>query len=139
MVSTTVDTVLNAPRDVVYKLFTERDGISSYMPIQIVLKKPGAGSPSGVGAQYQLGLGPVGVTEETVELVPNERFVYKIVKGAPVKRHYGTVTFADAPGGTRVVYTMESEPSLPLPGKVLEIGLRALINQFLAGARKAVK
>ncbi len=139
MASTTVDTVIAAPREVVYRLFADRDAMAAYLPIQISLIQPGAGAPSGVGARYKLGLGPVGVTEETLELVPNERMVYQIVAGAPVKRHVGTVTFADAPGGTRVVYTMESEPSLPVPAKALELGLKGLINAFLSGARKAVK
>ncbi|WP_228001940.1 hypothetical protein [Nocardia australiensis] len=65
---------------------------------------------------------------------------YKIVKGAPVKRHIGIVTFTDAEsGGTAVSYTMESEPSLPVPSTMLEFGLRNLINQFINGARKAVR
>ncbi|MFB7723033.1 SRPBCC family protein [Nocardia sp. NPDC058058] len=139
MASTTVDTVLPASRDRVYQLFADRDALSSYLPIQISLKKPGIGSPSGVGAQYLLGLAGLGITEETTELVPGERMVYRVVKGAPVKRHVGTITFADAPGGTRVVYTMESDPSLPVPAKVLEAGLKSLINVFLGGVRKAVK
>ncbi|MET9489438.1 SRPBCC family protein [Nocardia sp. NPDC006630] len=139
MASTTVDTVLSAPRDVVYKLFSDRDALNSYLPVQISLVKPGVGSPSGVGAQYKIGLAGLGITEETTELVPGERMVYRVIKGAPVKRHVGTITFADAPGGTRVVYTMESEPSLPVPAKALEVGLKGLINAFLGGARKAVK
>ncbi|MFI6871675.1 SRPBCC family protein [Nocardia sp. NPDC050406] len=139
MASTTVDTVIAAPRETVYKLLSDRDALSAYLPIQISLVTPGAGSPSGVGARYKLGVGGLGVTEETVELVPNERMVYKIVAGAPVKRHFGTITFADAPGGTRVVYTMDSEPSLPVPAKALEVGLKGLINALLSGVRKAVK
>ncbi|OQS15615.1 MxaD family protein, partial [Nocardia donostiensis] len=34
---------------------------------------------------------------------------------------------------------MESEPSLPVPAKVLEIGLRGLINQMIGGVKKAVR
>ncbi|WP_327140731.1 SRPBCC family protein [Nocardia sp. NBC_01327] len=139
MASTTVDTVLSAPRDVVYKLFSDRDSLNAYLPVKFSLVRPGAESPSGVGAQYKIGLGGLGLTEETTELVPGERIVYKVVKGAPVKRHVGTISLTDAPGGTRVVYTMESEPSLPVPAKALEVGLKSLINTFLGAARKAVK
>lgn len=139
MTSTTVETVLSAPRDVVFKLFSERDSLNKYLPIQISLKKPGAGVPSGVGAQYHLGLAGLGVTEETTELVPGEKMVYRVIAGAPVKRHVGTITFADAPGGTKIVYTMESEPSLPVPGKVLEVGLKGLTNALIGGVRKAIK
>ncbi|WP_067704754.1 SRPBCC family protein [Nocardia jejuensis] len=139
MVSTTVDTVISAPREVVYKLFSERDSLNGKLPVKITLKKPGIGAPSGVGAQYHLGLAGIGITEETTELVPGERMVYRVIAGAPVKRHVGTIAFSDAPGGTRVVYTMESEPSLPVPAKILEVGLRGLTNQLIGGVRKAVK
>ncbi|MEV6774589.1 SRPBCC family protein [Nocardia sp. NPDC051030] len=139
MATSTVDTVIPAPRDVVFKLFSERDSLNGKLPIQVSLKKPGIGSPSGIGAQYVLGVRGIGVTEETTELVPGERMVYRVIAGAPVKHHTGTIVFSDAPGGTRIVYTMESQPSLPVPAKVLEIGLRSLTNVLIGGVRKAVK
>lgn len=141
MASTTVDAVYPAPREVVYRFFVEREGIDPYLPIQVKLTKPGLTETHSVGAQHKFGFGGIGViTEEITELVPNERMVYKIVKGAPVKRHVGTIVFSDAEGGgTKVSYTMESEPSLPVPAKALEFGLRRLISQFLAGARKGLR
>ncbi|MET9030728.1 SRPBCC family protein [Nocardia sp. NPDC004168] len=139
MASTTVDAVIAAPREVVYRLFADRESISPYVPVQVKLVKPGVTEREGVGAQHLIGLGPVGVTEEITKLVPGERMEYKIVKGAPVKRHVGIVTFADADNGTLVSYTMESDPSLPVPAKVLEFGLKNLIGQFIKGAQKAVR
>ncbi|MFI6046812.1 SRPBCC family protein [Nocardia sp. NPDC051321] len=139
MASTTVDAVIAAPRDVVYRLFADRESISPYLPIQVKLTKPGLTEREGVGAQHLLGVGPVGITEEITKLVPGERMEYKIVKGAPVKRHVGVVTFTDADNGTLVSYTMESDPSLPVPAKVLEFGLKNLITQFIKAAQKAVR
>jgi len=138
MASTTIDAVIPAPRDVVYKLFTERDSLNDYMPLSFTLKKPGDTERSGVGARYLVGLAGVGVTEETTGLVPGERMEYKIIAGAPVKRHIGVITFADAEGGTLVSYRMESEPKFPAPDRLTELALRALINPLLAAARKAV-
>lgn len=139
MASTTVDAVIAAPREIVYRLFADRESISPYVPVQVKLIKPGLTEREGVGAQHLIGLGPVGVTEEITKLVPGERMEYKIVKGAPVKRHVGIVTFTDADNGTLVSYTMESDPSLPVPAKVLEFGLKNLIGQFIKGAQKAVR
>ncbi|KAA8877414.1 SRPBCC family protein [Nocardia colli] len=139
MASTTVDAVIAAPRDVVYRLFADRESISPYLPINVKLTKPGLTEREGVGAQHLLGVGPVGVTEEITKLVPGERMEYKIVKGAPVKRHVGVVTFTDTDNGTLVSYTMESDPSLPVPAKVLEFGLKNLITQFIKAAQKAVR
>ncbi|ASF08554.1 hypothetical protein NBRGN_099_00550 [Nocardia brasiliensis NBRC 14402] len=139
MASTTVDAVIAAPREVVYRLFADRESVSPYLPINIKLTKPGLTEREGVGAQHLLGVGPLGVTEEITKLVPGERMEYKIVKGAPVKRHVGVITFADADKGTLVSYTMESEPSLPVPAKVLEFGLKNLIGQFIKAAQKAAR
>ncbi|MBF6169531.1 SRPBCC family protein [Streptomyces gardneri] len=139
MASTTVDAVIAAPREVVYRLFADRESISPFIPVQVKLVKPGLTEREGVGAQHLIGLGPVGVTEEITKLVPGERMEYKIVKGAPVKRHVGIVTFADADNGTLVSYTMDSDPKLPVPAKVLEFGLKNLIGQFIKGAQKAVR
>ncbi|AFU00705.1 SRPBCC family protein [Nocardia brasiliensis] len=139
MASTTVDAVIAAPREVVYRLFADRESVSPYLPITIKLTKPGLTEREGVGAQHLLGVGPLGVTEEITKLVPGERMEYKIVKGAPVKRHVGVITFTDADNGTLVSYTMESEPSLPVPAKVLEFGLKNLIGQFIKAAQKAAR
>ncbi|MGQ4618773.1 SRPBCC family protein [Nocardia sp. R7R-8] len=139
MAGTTVDAVIGAPREVVYRLFVDRESISPYLPVQVKLVKPGLTEREGVGAQHLIGFGPIGVTEEITALVPGERMEYKIVKGAPVKRHVGIVTFADADNGTLVSYTMESDPSLPIPAKVLEFALQNLIGQFIKGAQKAVR
>lgn len=139
MASSTVEAVIAAPRDVVYRIFAEREGINPHLPLKVTLKKAGLSERDGVGAQYLLGRGPLGITEETTKLVPGERMEYKIVKGAPVKRHVGVILFRDTDSGTHVTYTMESEPSLPVPAKVLEIGLRTLINQFISAAKKAVR
>ncbi|MFC9437035.1 SRPBCC family protein [Nocardia sp. NPDC057030] len=139
MASTTVDAVIAAPRDVVYRLFADRESISPYLPINVKLTKPGLTEREGVGAQHLLGVGPVGITEEITKLVPGERMEYKVVKGAPVKRHIGVVTFTDTDNGTLVSYTMESDPTLPVPTKVLELGLKNLITQFIKAAQKAVR
>ncbi|MBJ8342833.1 SRPBCC family protein [Antrihabitans sp. YC3-6] len=136
MASYTVDTVIEAPRDVVYSIFADRENNGDFLPISTRLKSAGTTERQGVGAVHFLGLGPVGVSEQIIDLVPGERIVYKIVAGAPVKRHVGTIAFTDAANGTRVVYTMESEPKLPVPSKVLSLGLKALIGAFVSGARK---
>ncbi|GAB10466.1 hypothetical protein GOARA_056_02140 [Gordonia araii NBRC 100433] len=139
MVAVTVEKVINAPREVVYDVFTDREHNGDYLPINTRLVTPGKDARQGVGAVHLIGLGPVGIKEQIVELVPNERMVYKIVAGAPVKSHVGTVSFADAPNGTLVTYTMDSTPKVPVPAPALKAGLKALINQMLGACDKAAK
>ncbi|MBB5917618.1 uncharacterized protein YndB with AHSA1/START domain [Nocardia transvalensis] len=137
MASTTIETVVPAPRADVYKMFAERDSLNGYLPVKFTLKQPGSPDAAGVGARYHVGIAGVGVTEETTELVPDERIEYKIVAGAPVRSHVGTITFADAPGGTLVTYRMDSDPKVPVPAKLTELFLKSLISPFLSAAKKA--
>lgn len=135
MASYTLHTVIAAPRDVVYDVFADRESNGDFLPIQTRLKREGVSERQGVGAVHFLGFGRLGVSEELIELVPGERIAYKIVAGAPVKSHVGTITFADDGAGTRVSYTMDSRPLLPVPGPLLALGLRGAITAMVAGAR----
>lgn len=136
MHSYTVESVIPAPRDVVYDIFADRENNSDFLPISTKLTKPGATERQGVGAVHFLGLGPIGAREEITELVDGERIAYRVVGGLPVKNHTGLLEFSDAPDGTTVSYTMTSEPILPVPGFAVRAGLRLLIGQFISGVRR---
>ncbi|MCX4091588.1 SRPBCC family protein [Nocardia sp. alder85J] len=138
MASTTIDTVVPAPRDVVYQLFAVRDSLNAHLPITFTLREPGSGEPNGVGAVYAVGRAGVTIIEETTQLVPGERMEYKVVRGGVVKNHLGTITFADAPDGTLVSYTMRADLKIPAPDRLTVALLRSMINPFLVAARKAV-
>ena len=136
MANYTHDTVVGAPRTVLYGIFADRENNGDFLPVQTRLKSPGTTQRQGVGAVHFLGIGAIGVSEQITKLVPGERIEYKIVAGAPVKSHTGTITFADADNGTRIVYTMDSTPKIPLPSKVLQLGLRLVIAAFVKAATK---
>ncbi|WP_028479855.1 SRPBCC family protein [Nocardia sp. CNY236] len=139
MASATVNATVAAPREVVYRLFADRESMNPYLRVPITLTKPGATEREGVGAQHRIGKGPLAITEEITALVPGERMEYTIVKGAPVKRHMGTITFADAGNATQVSYTIEAEPTLPVPAAIMQFVLRNLIGQLIKGAQHAVR
>ncbi len=139
MISSTVEKVIRAPRELVYETFADRERNSEFLPIQVSLVRPGTDARQGVGAVHQLGFGRFGLREELTELVPGERIGYKLVSGLPVKAHTGEILFSDAPGGTRVSYTMHTDPKLPAPAAVIQLILKQTISQFLAGASKAAE
>lgn len=136
MPSYTAEKIIDAPREVVYAIFADRERNSDFLPVQFRLESPGESERQGVGAVHFLGVGKVGVREQITKLVPNERIEYRMIAGAPVKDHTGTITFADAGSGTKVTYTMDSTPSVPVPDAVLRLGLRGLIAGMLSGASK---
>lgn len=136
MTSYTADTVIDAPRDVVYSIFADRENNGDFLLVNTRLTTPGIDARQGVGAVHLLGFGNWGSSEEITRLVPNERLEYKVVGGIPVKKHTGSIALSDVDGGTRVIYTMDSTPSVPLPEFVTRGLLRVLVEQFVSGVRK---
>jgi uncharacterized protein YndB with AHSA1/START domain len=139
MATHTLETAIDAPREIVFDVFANRERWHEFMPLRVQLIEPGVTDRQGVGAVWSLGVGPIGsVREQITQFVPNEAITYAIVGGAPVRRHIGSITFADDPRGTLVSYTMESEPSVPLPRVILTLGLRlAIATMVRRGAHAA--
>ena len=133
-----VNSLINAPRAAVYAAFTDREGTGKHLPIQVKLKTEGTTERQGVGAVHTLGMGPLVVSERITELVPNEKIVYELVSGAPVKSHVGTIEFSDADGGTNVSYRIDSVPLVPAPDAAVSVAPKQIINTLVAGVRKAV-
>ena len=60
--------------------------------------------------------------EEITEYVPGQRLVYKLLSGAPLKDHVGTVELRPAGSGTHVNYRVETTPAVPV-GKGAVLGV----------------
>jgi hypothetical protein len=74
--------------------------------------------------------------EETVtELAPNERIVYRITKGTPMRDHQGTMEFAPAAsgGGTHLDYRIRLGSAIPGLAPVI---VHVLHGRIAAGLRK---
>ncbi|ORA64496.1 SRPBCC family protein [Mycobacteroides franklinii] len=130
------ETVFEAPRDTVYELLADREGYNEFLPFTVKLVRPGATERQGVGAIHRIGVGPVGVKEEIIELVAGELIQYRVVAGLPVRSHIGTITLADHPRGTAVRYSMESTPLIPVPDAVMVWVLRKSMASLVTGARR---
>lgn len=130
------ETVFEAPRDTVYELLADREGYNTFLPFTVKLVRPGTTERQGVGAIHRIGIGPVGVKEEILELVTGERIQYRVVAGLPVRSHVGTITLADHPHGTAVRYSMESTPLIPVPDAVMVWVLRKSMASLVTGARR---
>ena len=70
-------------------------------------------------------IGPA-IREEVVEFEPPTRLVYRMLSGAPIRDHVGTVTLepAELEGrqGTRLVWAIDTTPTVPL-GKGLVVAV----------------
>jgi uncharacterized protein YndB with AHSA1/START domain len=135
----TVRREVRAPREVVFAVLTDHEGYTALTPLHWTLERAGNPTRNGVGAIRAIRparRAPFAVREQVTEYEEPSRFAYKVISGAPVRSHVGTVTLTDTPNGTQVVYHMDSVPKVPLPAKVITAGLRGLINVLLRGVTK---
>lgn len=122
-----------APPETVFDVLTEHHLYASITPMRkSVLEREGDPAPNGVGAIRVLSsVGPP-LREEVIAYQPPSRFAYKLLSGAPLRDHVGTVELSPEGTGTRMVYAVRTVPTLPLVGAavvgVVKQGIKALIR-----------
>jgi polyketide cyclase/dehydrase/lipid transport protein len=135
----TVRREVRAPRDVVFAVLTDHEGYTALTPLHWTLERAGTPHPNGVGAIRAIRparRAPFAVREQVTEYEAPSRFGYKVISGAPVRSHVGTVTLAETQHGTEIEYRMDAVPRIPLPTKLITAGLRGLITMLLRGVTK---
>jgi uncharacterized protein YndB with AHSA1/START domain len=138
MASFTIQKVVQAPIDVVFDVLTDHRAYAEFSPLRKVeLVQTGLPAPNGVGAIRALHtIGPP-IKEQVTEYERPTRFVYKLVAGAPVRDHVGTVELSAEGTSTRMVYRVETFPKLPGPlGAGLVAFLKVTIGQLVKGIAK---
>jgi hypothetical protein len=71
--------------------------------------------------------------EEVLAYEPSTRFSYKLLSGLPVRDHVGTVELTPSGAGTKVVYAVQTTPTLPLVGGAVLVALKLGIKQLIGG------
>jgi uncharacterized protein YndB with AHSA1/START domain len=138
MAKFTLQTTVRAPLETVFDVLTDHRGYPSITPIRsVTLEQEGDPAPNGVGAIRALrAVGPA-IREQVTEYERPTRFAYKMLSGAPVRDHTGTVTLTSQGNDTYMVYEVESYPVLPGVLGVPVIGvLRVGIKQLVNGVKK---
>lgn len=133
MASFTFERHVAAPPQTVFDVLTEHHLYASITPMRkSVLEREGDPPPNGVGAVRVLtSLGPP-LREEVIAYESPSRFSYKLLSGAPVRDHVGTVELHADGTGTRMVYAVRTTPTLPVVGSavvgVVKQAIKALIK-----------
>ena len=134
MASFSLTREIKAPPEVVFEVLTDHRGYSDLTPLRRVdLEREGDPAPNGVGAIRVLrAVGPP-LREEVLIYRPPSRFSYKVLSGLPVRDHVGTAELTPDGEGTRVVYVVRMNPTLPLLGRAVIAGVRHGVRQLLNG------
>jgi uncharacterized protein YndB with AHSA1/START domain len=134
MASFTFKREVAAPPETVFAVLTEHHLYAAITPMRkSVLEREGEPAPNGVGAIRVLSsVGPP-LREEVIAYEPSTRFSYKLLSGAPVRDHVGTVELTPQGAGTRVVYAVHTTPTLPLLGGAVVAVVKQAIKALLKG------
>jgi uncharacterized protein YndB with AHSA1/START domain len=133
MASFTFVREIAAPPQTVFEVLTEHERYAAITPMRkSVLERVGDPAPNGVGAIRVLSsVGPP-LREEVIAYQSPSRFSYKLLSGAPVRDHVGTVELSPDGDGTKMVYAVHTVPTLPLVGgavvAVVKQGIKTLIK-----------
>jgi uncharacterized protein YndB with AHSA1/START domain len=134
MASFTLRRQVAAPIELVFEVLTDHRGYAKLTPLRSsTLEREGDPAPNGVGAVRVLKLAGPPIREEVTEFEAPSRFAYKMLSGAPVRSHTGTVDLVASGGGTSITWVVDSTPSIPVPSAVWAAALRPAIGMLLKG------
>jgi uncharacterized protein YndB with AHSA1/START domain len=138
MASFTFTREINAPPATVFDVLTDHAGYSKLTPLRkSELERQGEADPNGVGAIRKLTVVGPPMREEVIAYEATSRFSYKVLSGLPVRDHVGTVELsADAGGGTRMVYAVRTQPTLPVIGFAVVAGIKQAVKGLVDGVSK---
>jgi len=141
MASFTLEREAAAPPEVVFDVLTDHRGYAEITPMRRVeLEREGDPAPNGVGAIRVLhSVGPP-LREEVIGFERPGRFSYRMLSGAPVRDHVGTVSLEPGGAGTKITYAVRTTPTVPVAGAavvaVVKLGIKQLLNGVVAESER---
>jgi hypothetical protein len=125
---------VSAPVDVVWEVLSDHRGYARITPLRAVeLEREGEPAPNGVGAIRVLRMIGPAIREEVVEYEPNSRLVYKLISGAPVRDHVGTIVLTANGASTHMSYKVDTTPTVPVIGGLVAAISRQSVGQLVKG------
>jgi polyketide cyclase/dehydrase/lipid transport protein len=100
------------------------------------LEREGEPAPNGVGAIRRLtAVGPP-MREEVLVYERPSRFSYTVLSGLPVRDHVGTAELRPDGEGTKVVYAVRTQSTVPFAGGLVVFAIKQAIEQLLDGVAR---
>jgi uncharacterized protein YndB with AHSA1/START domain len=129
----------NAPVAEIFGTLSDHESMGTILNANVKRVKDGQGDVNGVGSIRRITPLPFAGFEETVTAFePNKLVEYTVTKGSPIKNHLGRMVFSEHDGKTKLHYTIQFEPKVPIPFSGLIIKT-ALEKVLLSGLHKLAK
>src|ERR1700761_1948420 len=141
MIEFTLTQTSTAPIETVFDAITDHRAIADnlWAVRSSTLDREGTPAPNGVGAGRRVAAGGPPFVEEIIDSERPVRYAYKLLSGAPVRDHVGTVELREAGTGTEVTWHLRSTPKIPGADWLLSPVLKRVIGELLNGAVKAAE
>lgn len=134
MASFTFERRIAAPPQTVFDVFTDHSRYAEITPARrSTLERQGDPPPNGVGAIRVISAVGPPLREEVVAYEPPSRFSYKVLSGAPVRDHLGTIELSPDGGGTKMVYAVRMTPTVPVLGGAVVAAVKQGIKFLIKG------
>ena len=141
LIEFTLTRTTTAPIETVFNALTNHRAIADHVWAvrRSTLDREGNPAPNGVGAVRRLeAVGPP-IVEEIIDYQQPTRYAYKLLSGAPVRDHVGTVELRQAGTGTEVSWHLRSTPKVPGVDWLLQPVLKRVIGELLNGGVRAAE
>lgn len=137
MASFTFTREIAAPAGTVFEVLTDHRRYSQLTPLRkSELEREGEPAPNGVGAIRRLtAIGPP-LREEVIAYEAPSRFSYTLLSGLPVRDHVGTVELSADGDGTRMVYAVRTQPTVPVVGGLVVAVVKQAVKGLVDGVAK---
>ncbi len=121
------------PPERVFDYLSEHENLGPLFGAKVKRLRDGDSDRNGVNSARELKVGPLPPFVETVhEVVPNERIVYRITEGSPLKGHVGVMEFSPTPGGgTHFDYRIRIASAIPGLAPIITAQLQRDISKSL--------
>ena len=137
MASFTLTRYIAAAPETVFGVLTDHRKYSELTPLRKAeLEREGETDVNGVGAIRRLTVAGPPMREEVIAFEAPSRFSYTVLSGLPVRDHVGTVELSAADGGTRMVYAVRTQPTLPVVGFAVVAAIKQAIKGLIDGVAK---
>jgi uncharacterized protein YndB with AHSA1/START domain len=128
---------ISAPPETVFEVLTDHRRYSELTPLRkSELEREGELTPNGVGAIRKLTVVGPPLREEVIAYEAPDRFSYTLLSGLPVRDHVGTVELTAQDGGTRMVYAVRTQPTVPVVGGAVVAVVKQAVKGLVDGVVK---
>jgi uncharacterized protein YndB with AHSA1/START domain len=141
MINFTLTRTSTAPIEIVFDAMTDHRAIADcvWAVRRSTLDREGTPAPNGVGAIRRIETVGPPIVEEIIDYQRPIRYAYKMLSGAPVRDHVGTVELREAGTGTEVRWHLRSTPKVPGLDWLLQPVLKRVIGELLKGGITAAE